>query len=209
MEAIRSTARCDTQQCNHNSICIHVQAHLTSTILTCSHRGNPGVGLSPFDACCCRYSGQLAVCTCCFTCCNPVGTIASHHQLAGLSSSPSQRCNLQVFSFVLLGDQNAGKSTFLHAFTHYTDPNFLKLSSLVPVLSAGFINTRFLDKVRAHTPFYRMLGICSLAKRGHVPPRSFVGAVFVLICMFPHKSDVGERTMNASSAMSCHLWTQI
>lgn len=53
----------------------------------------------------------------------------------------------QVVSFVLLGDQNAGKSTFLHAFTHHTDDNFLQLSSLVPVLSAGFINTRFLDKV--------------------------------------------------------------
>ena len=51
----------------------------------------------------------------------------------------------QVISFVLMGDQNAGKSTFLHAFAHHTDPSFMELSSLLPVLSAAFVNTRFLE----------------------------------------------------------------
>jgi GTPase SAR1 family protein len=52
----------------------------------------------------------------------------------------------EVVSFVLLGDQNAGKSTFLHGFTHHPDPSFLELSSLLPVLAASFVNTRFLTK---------------------------------------------------------------
>jgi hypothetical protein len=32
-----------------------------------------------------------------------------------------------------MGDQNAGKSTFLHTFTHNEDERFLELSSLLPV----------------------------------------------------------------------------
>lgn len=52
-----------------------------------------------------------------------------------------------MLSFVLLGDQNAGKSTFLHSFTYHRDAHFLELSSLVPVLSASFVNSRFLLRV--------------------------------------------------------------
>eukprot|EP00041_Stephanoeca_diplocostata_P030519 m.925095 g.925095 ORF g.925095 m.925095 type:complete len:709 (+) comp23772_c0_seq36:524-2650(+) len=51
----------------------------------------------------------------------------------------------EVFTFVLIGDQNAGKSTFLQSFSHQTDRNFLEMTSLLPVLSASFVNTRFLD----------------------------------------------------------------
>ena len=50
---------------------------------------------------------------------------------------------------VLMGDQNAGKSTFLHAFTYNEDERFLEMSSLLPVLSASFVNTRFLTREQA------------------------------------------------------------
>lgn len=50
----------------------------------------------------------------------------------------------RVFTFLLLGDQNAGKSTFLHSFSYSADANWLQLSSFLPMLSASFINTRFL-----------------------------------------------------------------
>eukprot|EP00050_Salpingoeca_kvevrii_P008591 m.303811 g.303811 ORF g.303811 m.303811 type:complete len:597 (-) comp16243_c0_seq1:49-1839(-) len=49
-----------------------------------------------------------------------------------------------VYTFVLLGDQNAGKSTFLHSFTCHLDSQFLLLNSLLPALSSSFVNTRFL-----------------------------------------------------------------
>jgi hypothetical protein len=52
----------------------------------------------------------------------------------------------EVVSFVLLGDQNAGKSTYLHSFGYNHDDNFLEMMSLLPVLSSSFINTRFLTK---------------------------------------------------------------
>jgi len=38
-----------------------------------------------------------------------------------------------------------GKSTFIHAFTYQADPNYLELSTLLPILSSSFFNTRFLD----------------------------------------------------------------
>jgi hypothetical protein len=50
----------------------------------------------------------------------------------------------QVYTFLLLGDQNAGKSTFIHSFTYHPDPNFLELSTTLPILTSTFINTRFL-----------------------------------------------------------------
>lgn len=50
----------------------------------------------------------------------------------------------QVYTFLFLGDQNAGKSTFIHSFTYYPDPNFLELSTTLPILTSTFLNTRFL-----------------------------------------------------------------
>jgi hypothetical protein len=47
-------------------------------------------------------------------------------------------------TFLLVGDQNAGKSTFLHSFCRHYDAHFLSLSSLLPLLSSTFVNTRFL-----------------------------------------------------------------
>jgi GTPase SAR1 family protein len=49
----------------------------------------------------------------------------------------------QMYTFLLMGDQNAGKSTFMHAFTYDKDDNFLELSSYLPILSSNFVNTRF------------------------------------------------------------------
>lgn len=49
----------------------------------------------------------------------------------------------KVFTFLLLGDQNAGKSTFLHAFTNQNDKNWTELTSYFPLLSSKFLNTRF------------------------------------------------------------------
>ena len=45
-----------------------------------------------------------------------------------------------VFTFLLLGDQNAGKSTFLHAFSHAGSSSWLALGSYLPILSASFLN---------------------------------------------------------------------
>ena len=50
-----------------------------------------------------------------------------------------------ILSVCVLGDQNAGKSTFFHCFTKTTDDNFLALTSLIPFMSASFTNTRFLS----------------------------------------------------------------
>lgn len=49
-----------------------------------------------------------------------------------------------ILSTCVLGDQNAGKSSFFHSLTKSDDPNFLQLTSLIPYMSASFINTRFL-----------------------------------------------------------------
>ncbi|EGD75122.1 hypothetical protein PTSG_06777 [Salpingoeca rosetta] len=49
-----------------------------------------------------------------------------------------------VFTFMLTGDQNAGKSTFLHAFTDEESPKHLQLLSILPILSSSFVNSRFL-----------------------------------------------------------------
>ena len=51
---------------------------------------------------------------------------------------------VEVLTFLLCGDQNAGKSTLLHAFCHETDAGFTRLSSLLPVLASGFTNVRIL-----------------------------------------------------------------
>lgn len=51
-----------------------------------------------------------------------------------------------MFTFLLVGDQNAGKSSFLHAFTSSKDANFMKLCSFLPILSSTFSNARFLPE---------------------------------------------------------------
>ena len=50
-----------------------------------------------------------------------------------------------ILTICVLGDQNAGKSTFFHSFTKSNDPHFLELTSLIPFMSASFTNTRFLS----------------------------------------------------------------
>ena len=50
-----------------------------------------------------------------------------------------------VLTFLIIGDQNSGKSTFLHLFTAKENPNFLDLLSELPILSSTFINLRFLE----------------------------------------------------------------
>ncbi|KAK2963291.1 hypothetical protein BLNAU_1824 [Blattamonas nauphoetae] len=49
-----------------------------------------------------------------------------------------------VHSILLLGDQNAGKTSFLHSFGASNDPRFIYLFNLIPYLTTSFINTRFL-----------------------------------------------------------------
>lgn len=61
-------------------------------------------------------------------------------------SRPDLGAGCVVRTFLLLGDQNAGKSTMLHSFCREDDPNFLQLSSLLPVLAASFINTRLVPR---------------------------------------------------------------
>jgi hypothetical protein len=52
---------------------------------------------------------------------------------------------VQSFRFLLMGDQNAGKSTFLHSFTNEEDAHFIELASLLPMLHSSFSNARYLD----------------------------------------------------------------
>eukprot|EP00898_Chlorokybus_atmophyticus_P005160 jgi/Chlat1/5645/Chrsp369S05388 len=58
----------------------------------------------------------------------------------------------QSLTFLLLGDQNAGKSTFMHAFAHSDAAEFLQLSSFLPILSSSFQNTRFLPEDSGREP---------------------------------------------------------
>lgn len=61
---------------------------------------------------------------------------------------PEETCvpaGTKVLRFLLVGDQNAGKSTFLHTFSRHDDRNFMSLQSFIPHLSATFLNQRFLD----------------------------------------------------------------
>ena len=48
-----------------------------------------------------------------------------------------------VIRFVVTGDRNAGKSTLLHAFVNAHDQDWLRLTSLLPVLTGSFTNARF------------------------------------------------------------------
>jgi hypothetical protein len=60
-----------------------------------------------------------------------------------------------VRTVLLLGDQNAGKTTFLHCFTDQDDDSFTSLTSVLPVLQAAFLNSRFLpeDTAMDELPF--------------------------------------------------------
>ncbi len=51
-----------------------------------------------------------------------------------------------VRTLLLLGDQNAGKTTFLHCFADVDDDGFTRLTSALPVLQASFLNSRFLPE---------------------------------------------------------------
>ena len=67
-------------------------------------------------------------------------------------AAPASTSGVAAFTFLLLGDQNAGKSTFLHAFTHATDASWLELTSLLPILSASFTNAQFVDRQQMDEP---------------------------------------------------------
>eukprot|EP00736_Rhodelphis_marinus_P013102 Rmarinus@m.29798 len=54
-----------------------------------------------------------------------------------------------VYTFLVLGDQNAGKSTFLSAFSDNSNSGFLRVTSYLPILSSCFVNTRFFEGIRA------------------------------------------------------------
>ena len=63
-------------------------------------------------------------------------------EIVPLSSPFSSVCarGSSAFTFLLLGDQNAGKSTFLHAFSHAGDAKWLEIGSYLPIISASFVN---------------------------------------------------------------------
>jgi GTP-binding protein EngB required for normal cell division len=45
-----------------------------------------------------------------------------------------------VLNVLIIGDQNAGKSSFLHCFTDSNNENFLFLQSQIPFMSSSFLN---------------------------------------------------------------------
>ena len=63
-------------------------------------------------------------------------------EIVPLSSPFSSVCarGSSAFTFLLLGDQNAGKSTFLHSFSHAGDATWLEIVSYLPIISASFVN---------------------------------------------------------------------
>jgi len=48
-----------------------------------------------------------------------------------------------VVSVAIVGDRNAGKSTFLHAFVNERDRDWLKVTSVLPAISGSFRNARY------------------------------------------------------------------
>ena len=68
------------------------------------------------------------------------------------STYSSQDGSATVFTFVLLGDQNAGKSTFLHSFVCASDSSWLQLMSYLPILASSFVNVRLLPPGCASPP---------------------------------------------------------
>jgi hypothetical protein len=62
--------------------------------------------------------------------------------LAAVGAAAAHRTAIG-YTFLLLGDQNAGKSTFLHAFANAEHAGWLELLSILPILSASFANAQF------------------------------------------------------------------
>lgn len=78
--------------------------------------------------------------------------------------APVCAAGVQSFQFLLMGDQNAGKSTFLHCFTNEGDAHFVELASLLPILHSSFSNTRYLDPSR--TTLHMMGDASAVASAG-------------------------------------------
>ena len=73
-------------------------------------------------------------------------------ELVSLDSPFATACGsgaTAVFTFLLLGDQNAGKSTFLHAFAHHADSAWLELGSFLPILTSSFLNAALTQSAAA------------------------------------------------------------
>ena len=49
----------------------------------------------------------------------------------------------ELLTVAVIGDRNAGKSTFLHAFVNHVDRDWLRVTSLLPVVSGTFCNARY------------------------------------------------------------------
>ena len=62
--------------------------------------------------------------------------------LAAVGAAAAHRTAIG-YTFLLLVDQNAGKSTFLHAFANAEHAGWLELLSILPILSASFCNAQF------------------------------------------------------------------
>lgn len=58
--------------------------------------------------------------------------------------APAAAANSECLPILVAGDQNAGKSTFLHSFCNANDAGFLRLTSFLPILSSEFVNLRIL-----------------------------------------------------------------
>ena len=59
------------------------------------------------------------------------------------SAALARSASVAAVEFVIAGDRNAGKSTLLHAFVCAQDREWLRLTSVLPVLSGDFVNARF------------------------------------------------------------------
>lgn len=70
-----------------------------------------------------------------------------HEEIVELDSPFAAQVRADTLSlhFLFLGDQNAGKSTFLHAWSFEADPGFRDITAELPILASQFVNSRFLD----------------------------------------------------------------
>ncbi|CAD7950194.1 unnamed protein product [Amoebophrya sp. A25] len=59
------------------------------------------------------------------------------------SDDEEGRTETESLSFLVVGDQNAGKSTFLHSFSNFEDSNFMRLQSFLPAITSTFRNQCF------------------------------------------------------------------